>query len=90
MLVPIYDIFSGRIDDAIWIEAAEHLVNANDRMAKIAEEKPGPYFVFCLESHAVCSSIDTSSQEQRNREIRMNRKEQGCFETPWPSDRPRD
>jgi hypothetical protein len=68
MHVPTYDIFSGRIDDAIWIEATKGLANAYERMAKIAEEKPGPYFVFCSESHTVCGSIDTSSQEQPNRE----------------------
>jgi hypothetical protein len=65
MRVPTYDIFSGRIDDAIWIEATEGLVNAYEKMAKVAADKPGPYFVFCSESHTICASLDTSRQEQR-------------------------
>jgi hypothetical protein len=61
MSVPQYDIFSGKVDeDAIWLEAVEGLGAANERMKDHAHRIPGPYFVFCQQTHEALGSIDTS------------------------------
>lgn len=46
MYVPTYDIFAGRIDDAIWIEAAEGLVNAYEKDGKDSGGKAWVVFRF--------------------------------------------
>jgi len=62
MKVPRYHIFSGvRDKDALWLESVEGLGAANERMKERAAEKPGPYFIFCTDTHAVLASINTSS-----------------------------
>jgi hypothetical protein len=61
MNIPSYEIFSGfGYKDAEWIEAVPGLGAAVDRMRQLAEEKPGPYFVFCVKSGTVLDSVDTS------------------------------
>jgi hypothetical protein len=61
MNAPRYDIFSGYIDrNAIWLESVEGLGDASDRMLELATGKPGPYFVFCLTTHKILASVDTS------------------------------
>jgi hypothetical protein len=68
MMVAKYDIFSGLRDkDAVWLECVEGLGAAYERMKKIAAKSPGPYFVFCAQTHAVLASIDTSKIENHER-----------------------
>lgn len=61
MDIPSYEIFSGLgYKDAEWIEAVPGLDAAIQRMRQIAEETPGPYFVFCIKSRTVLDSVDSS------------------------------
>jgi hypothetical protein len=61
MSVPLYDVFCGHPNkEALWIEAVDGLGAANDRMKEHAQRNPGPYFVFCQQTHAVLAAIDTS------------------------------
>lgn len=58
---PRFDIFSGAPDkDAIWIEDVPGLAKARERMAEIAREIPGRYFVFSIHSHVLLGTIDTT------------------------------
>ena len=61
MKIPQYDIFSGSKDrDAIWLEAVEGLAAAVERMKDLANQSPGPYFVFGQDAREVLASVDTS------------------------------
>ena len=60
MTIPRYHIFSGVDEDAAWIEAADRLGNAHDRMNKLAAAFPGHYFIFCAETAGIVATIDTS------------------------------
>jgi len=61
MTVPRFDIFRGVPDkDAMWVEAAEGLGFAFDRMKELATESPGPYFVFDTKSHKTLAFINTA------------------------------
>ncbi|MGB7493844.1 MAG: hypothetical protein WBR26_24060 [Candidatus Acidiferrum sp.] len=61
MKVPTYEIFSGRLDkNALWIESVEGLGNAYQRMTELADQVPGSYFIFCIQTHTICGSINTS------------------------------
>lgn len=55
----LYDIFSGVIEDASWIEVVTGLSNARKRVEQIASKKPGRYFVFSQRSNSVMVQIDT-------------------------------
>lgn len=66
MNIPSYEIFSGfGYKDAEWIEAVPGLDAAIHKMKQIAEEAPGPYFVFSVKSRTVLDSIDTSKPRAR-------------------------
>ena len=55
----IFDIFRGTIDkDAVWIEVAEGLSSACQRMEQIASDSPGQYFVHDPKSRSVVAQID--------------------------------
>jgi hypothetical protein len=56
---PIFDIFAGTYDKAVWIEAVEGLSNARERMEQIGKEKPGRYFLFSCPDHLVLARIET-------------------------------
>ena len=59
--IPSYEVFSGLgFKDAEWIEAVPGLGAAINRMKQLAQEQPGPYFVFSLKSRTVLDSINTS------------------------------
>lgn len=59
--IPRYDIFSGPFgEDARWLEAVEGAGKALDRMKLLAGEVPGPYFVFCQQTHCVMASMNTT------------------------------
>jgi len=60
---PTYQIFSGCYSDdrdVLWLESVVGLAAAQERMQTLAAQKPGPYFVFGLASHAVLALIDTT------------------------------
>ena len=63
--MPIFDIFSGRLEDgsALWIEAVEGMESATDRMKRLATEKPGPYFVFSVVKRMMVAAIDSSAPQ---------------------------
>jgi hypothetical protein len=64
MKVPKYEIFFGHnYENAVWLEVVEGLGCAVERMKERATKTPGPYFVFCAQSHAVLLYIDTTSIE---------------------------
>ena len=61
MDLAMFDIFSGAAadKDAMWVEAASGLANAQRRMEEIAAKTPGQYFVFSQESRSVVARADT-------------------------------
>jgi hypothetical protein len=68
MRVPKYDIFSGLRDkDAVWLECVEGLGAAYEHMKEFAAKSPGPYFVFCPQTHKILASIDTSNVQKHER-----------------------
>lgn len=65
---PKYDICSGTPDkDAIWLEAVEGLANARARMAEIAAQKPGRYFIFSSAVNSIVAQIDTTKPHSKGR-----------------------
>jgi hypothetical protein len=52
--IPRYHIFSGLDEDAVWVEGVNRLRNAHDRMKKLAAAFPGPYFLYCAQTYAIC------------------------------------
>ena len=61
MNVPQYDLFAGHSPtDALWIEAAGELDASVQRMKTLANQQPGAYFVFCVRTHAIVASVDTT------------------------------
>jgi hypothetical protein len=62
-VIPSFDIFRGRFGDkdVVWIEAAEGLATARERMEHFASQAPGPYFVFSSSNHVVLAVIDTTN-----------------------------
>lgn len=68
MRVPTYDIFSGcGYQDAKWLEAVEGLSAATERMKHLAEQVPGPYFVFSTEAKAILASVNTTKPRSKER-----------------------
>jgi hypothetical protein len=65
----MFDVFSGRLsqEDAVWIESAEGLAEAYQRMLRLAADKPGPYFLFSSYAHKSVACIDTSKLLQTTR-----------------------
>jgi hypothetical protein len=63
---PLYDIFSGCPDgSAIWIEAVPGLERAFQRMAELAVQTPGKYFVFSVRGGMLVASIDSDNNSIR-------------------------
>jgi hypothetical protein len=61
--IPEYDIFSGQFDkDAIWLETVEGLGAACEKMKELAKNPPGPYFVFCQNTHHINTRISEDIQ----------------------------
>jgi hypothetical protein len=43
----LFDIFSGEISNhPVWLETVEGLHRARERMARLAAERPGHYFIY--------------------------------------------
>jgi hypothetical protein len=59
---PTYLIFSGRFPetDVLWRESVVGFDAARERMQRLAAQKPGPYFVFSTNMHAVLAAIDST------------------------------
>jgi hypothetical protein len=58
---PRYDIFRGSKEQTpMWLESTDRLRNAYERMVSLAEEKPGPYFIFDSHDSTVVDKLDTS------------------------------
>jgi hypothetical protein len=61
MPVPTFDIFRGSLNNgALWMESAEGLGAATQRMLQFSAIRPGRYFVFDVQAHKVLASTDTS------------------------------
>jgi hypothetical protein len=58
-----FDIFSGQIDNAMWLESVEGLSKARDRMRQIAAQNPGRYFIFSPASNKVLAEMETLTAE---------------------------
>ena len=55
-----FDIFSGVPEEqGLWVEAITGLSNARQRMAQMAEETPGKYFLFAGGSQHILSRMQT-------------------------------
>ena len=60
MVQPDFDIFSGTPENgAVWVEVVAGLSNARERMKQLATLKPGPYFIFSVQSQSVIARIQT-------------------------------
>lgn len=58
-----YDIFSGSPDEKfVWLEAADDLPAASERLKQLSINHPGEYFVYCCRTHSVVTQVNTSSQ----------------------------
>ena len=56
-----YDVFSGSpTNQPVWLESAEDLDLASQRMAQLSRSDPGPYFVYSCRNCAVVTQVDTS------------------------------
>ena len=65
MSEPTFDIFSGTSEkDARWLESAEGLTTARERMEHIAAVRPGAYFLYSPSSHSILTIRDTTKQLQ--------------------------
>jgi hypothetical protein len=60
-----FDIFNGTMDSAMWIEVADSLEAAKERMTSIARKSPARYFVFDQRTHEVMYSMDTTPSVNR-------------------------
>lgn len=60
--IPLFDIFQGHYSgkNAIWVAAARGLAAARERMAQLAADKPGAYFVFSTRDQLVLAIVDTT------------------------------
>jgi hypothetical protein len=59
-----FDIFSGAIDqDAVWVAVVEGLDSACALMRECASKQHGKYFVYCMRTHRVLDSIDTTQPD---------------------------
>jgi hypothetical protein len=60
-----FDIFSGTSDkDARWLESVEGLSKTRERMERLAEVRPGAYFLYNPQSHSILAKADTTKQPQ--------------------------
>jgi len=67
---PRYDIFSGtQLNNARWVEAAEALQTAVERMHTLATKSPGPYFVFSTKDGTILATIDTTKRGMRGQQL---------------------
>jgi hypothetical protein len=65
MSEPTFDIFSGTSDkDARWLESIEGLSRARGRMERLAEVRPGAYFLYDPLSHSILAKSDITKQLQ--------------------------
>lgn len=63
-----YDIFSGAVnEDPVWEDVAERLDAACEKMKERAEQIPGRYFVFCVQTGVVVFAIDTSNGQNKRK-----------------------
>jgi len=63
MSEPTFDIFSGTSEkDARWLESADGLPAARERMEHLAAVRPGAYFLYSPSSHSILATTDTSKQ----------------------------
>jgi hypothetical protein len=58
-------IFSGTPKNARWVESAEGLSNARERMEQLAAAKPGQYFIVSIGSGSILAQTETFLQRQR-------------------------
>jgi hypothetical protein len=64
---PTFDIFRGVPEkNAVWIDAAEGLLGARERMEQIARVEPGRYFVFSRLDHSVLAYVEKNMPVQRS------------------------
>lgn len=64
-----FDVFSGSPENPVWLEVADGLNDAVARMEQKACAKPGRYFVYDTDHHAVVASIDS----ERSKVVRGKR-----------------
>ena len=59
-----FDVFYGAIDrDAVWVTVVEGLEDACARMREYAAKRRGKYFVYCMQTHRVLDSVDTTEPD---------------------------
>ena len=67
MSAQLFEVFSGEPQrDPMWIGTEQSREKAEERMAKLAAEKPGKYFVWFASSQKVVAEVDTTHQPTDN------------------------
>jgi hypothetical protein len=71
-MIPRFDVFSGSVSGstAVWMDCADSLETAKNKMETLSADSPGPYFVFSAELQRIVANIDTSDEVTKNRESR--------------------
>jgi hypothetical protein len=69
-MIPRFDVFSGSVSGttAVWMDCADSLETARDKMETLCAENPGPYFVYSAELQRIVANIDTAEEITRNSE----------------------
>jgi len=58
-----YDVFSGSPEKtAVWLEAANDLKTAEERIKQLSLSRPGKYFIYSCRAHAIVARVDTSAK----------------------------
>jgi hypothetical protein len=64
MTAPKFDIFSGTPNaNPLWMDAVEGIDAAQSKMYELANERPGPYFVYAVWRNEIVAIVDTSCGE---------------------------
>jgi hypothetical protein len=61
-MVPRFDVFSGSTGsrEEVWMDCAENLEAARNKMEVLAVENPGHYFVFSAAQQRIVADVDTT------------------------------
>ena len=60
-----YDIFSGHdARDGLWLDVADGLDAAREKMREFAAKERGAYFIYCVATREIVGSVDTTKPEK--------------------------
>jgi hypothetical protein len=67
-MVPRFDVFSGAAGsgNAVWVDCADSLEKARNKMEVLAVENPGHYFVFSAAQQRIVADVNTTDGEPKS------------------------